>query len=347
MKRRIEYFDYLRILAMLAVIILHVTAGNYYIVGIDTYEWQVLNFYNSCVRWAVPVFVMISGALFLSGKDVSIEKLYKKNIFRMIIAFIFWSCIYAINKKIANGGDVKSLLEDILMGHYHMWFLFMIVGLYMIVPFLRKIIESEVLTKYFLILSFVFTILIPYICVFISLYSNRMLNIINTNVGNMYFHLPIGFAGYFILGFCLNKKEINKRTRGIIYVIGLIGFLATMALTYWISNVNGTATVDFLRNFTVNVMLEAMLVFVFAKQNLNNLKLNINVKIVISKLAKYSFGAYLVHVLIIDKLASNGIYAVAYNPLISVPIISLIVFVISFVISILLSKIPIIGKYVV
>lgn len=87
---RTVYFDVLRIIAICAVVVLHMSAQNFVESGVDTPEWQALNFYDSIVRWSVPVFVMISGALFLDGEN-SIGKLYKKNIARIPVAFIFWS----------------------------------------------------------------------------------------------------------------------------------------------------------------------------------------------------------------------------------------------------------------
>lgn len=74
---RIEYLDLLRILASIAVVIIHICSSKWYAINSNTNEWSILNIYDSLSRWAVPVFVMISGAIFLSS-DYSIEKLYKK-----------------------------------------------------------------------------------------------------------------------------------------------------------------------------------------------------------------------------------------------------------------------------
>ena len=52
-----------------------------------------------------------------------------------------------------------------------MWFLFMIVGLYLIVPFLRPIVRDEKLLRYFLLLTLIFTFLLPQIASAVSLLS--------------------------------------------------------------------------------------------------------------------------------------------------------------------------------
>lgn len=129
------YFDFLRIFATFAVIILHVSAQNWHTTDINSFEWNIFNFYDSIVRWGVPIFVMISGALFLN-KNQSIKKIYTKNILRIIIAFIFWSLIYTV--LFSKGLSIKTMIINFFEGYYHMWFLFMIVGLYMITPFIKK-----------------------------------------------------------------------------------------------------------------------------------------------------------------------------------------------------------------
>ena len=66
---RILYFDFLRVFATLAVMVLHVGAQNWYGTNVSSFEWQTFNFFHSVTRFAVPIFVMISGALFLNKRE--------------------------------------------------------------------------------------------------------------------------------------------------------------------------------------------------------------------------------------------------------------------------------------
>ena len=63
--QRQYHLDYLRVFASIAIILLHVTAQNLSNVELAGTEWNIYNICNSASRWGVPVFVMMSGALFL------------------------------------------------------------------------------------------------------------------------------------------------------------------------------------------------------------------------------------------------------------------------------------------
>lgn len=94
-RNRMVYLDTLRVAAACAVMVLHISAQNWYSVDVNGYDWAIFNFYDSIVRWAVPVFVMISGALFLN-REIKICDLYRKYSARLVVAYFSWSTIYAI-----------------------------------------------------------------------------------------------------------------------------------------------------------------------------------------------------------------------------------------------------------
>jgi len=67
----------------------------------------------------------------------------------------------------------------------------------------------------------------------------------------------------------------------------------------------------------------------------------------ISKTAELSFGIYLIHVFILDHLKWIGLPHFFIHPLFSVPIMSVLTFVISFCAVYVISKIPFFNKYVI
>ncbi|MBQ7170430.1 MAG: acyltransferase family protein [Synergistaceae bacterium] len=323
------------------MMVLHVAAANWYTTDVHTSQWQAMNFWDSIVRWAVPIFVMISGALFLSpNKDIPIKKLYTKYIFRIFTAFVFWSLVYACRNYVKNGDMLKAFAQ-FLTGYYHMWFLWMIAGLYMIVPFVRKIAESKTLTKYFLGLALVLAFVLPETVDVISLFSEEYGAFAGKLAGMPSLDFVGGFTGYFLLGHFLNSARISPKSERVIYAAGITGFAATVVMSLLASLFMGEAFEKFYGNHTVNVMCEAVAVFVFLRQ-----RLNFPVRFV-RELSQYSFGAYLVHAAVIDLLRKLGLDSLTFCPAVSIPVIAVMVFVLSFGISALINHIPVLKKYIV
>ena len=89
--------DLLRILASLMVIVIHVSTYNFLDTPTKSIEWLSYDMYDSIVRSAVPIFLMISGAFFLNDKiQNNLKKLYTKNIFKLVLVFVIWSFIYGL-----------------------------------------------------------------------------------------------------------------------------------------------------------------------------------------------------------------------------------------------------------
>lgn len=344
-EERKVYFDFLRIFATFAVIMLHVAAQNWYNTDINSIEWNIFNFYDSIVRWGVPIFIMISGSLFIN-KDLSIKIIYKKYIFRIITAFIFWSVIYAI--LLSKPHSIIDTILTVIKGHYHMWFLFMIVGLYMITPIIKQITMNQNLTKYFIILGIIFAIIIPQTISLISIKSAYLGDFAQKIIENINLHIILGYTVYYILGFYLDKTDITEHKFKYICILGILGFIATIVFSTILSKHTKNANTLFYGNFTVNVFLEAIFIFAVLKECVNKINLNMKIKNIISKLSKYCFGIYLVHALIITYLDRIfNLNTLSFNPFLSVPATSIIVFIISLIISFIINHIPILKKYVV
>lgn len=323
------------------MMVLHVAAGNWYTTDVHTSQWQAMNFWDSIVRWAVPVFVMISGALFLSpNKDILPKKLYTKYIFRIFTTFVFWSLVYAVAYYVAKR-DVLKATGHFLTGWYHMWFLWMIAGLYMIVPFVRKIAESGTLTKYFLGLALVFAFVLPETVEIISLFSEEYGEFAGKLARMPRLEFVGGFTGYFLLGHYLNTARTSRKAERVIYAAGVVSVVVCVLMSSAVSLAQNTPNQIFYGNHTVTTLCEAVAVFVLFRE-----RLNFPARF-IRELSQYSFGAYLVHAAVITFLGKVGLDSLTFSPTISVPVISVIVFVVSFAISAVLNHIPVLKKYIV
>lgn len=341
--QRTVYFDVLRILASFAIIVVHVSAQNWDSTDIISFEWKVFTVFNGVARWGVPVFVMISGALFLE-RDLSYGVIFRKYILHRLIAYLVWSCVYVLEACAKNQN--VDIIYQILTGRTHMWFLPMIMGLYLTIPFMRLIVQKEKLTAAFLIIAFVTAISVPQFLSTARLISGssiiKALERIKNSTNLSFFG---GFSVYFILGNYLRRRDIAW---WLICIAGIIGFTVTPFGTLWLSRCLGTQNEAFYSNFSVNVFLESVFVFAIVKKLMEQIEISERIKQLVAFFSKCSFGAYLVHILVIDLLRDvAGLNSLTYSPVLSVIVISSLVIVLSYTVSIVLNRIPLIGRYIV
>jgi len=344
--KRIEYFDWLRILCCFSVITIHISAQNWYNSPIISHEWKIFSFYDSIARFGVPIFFMISGTIFLE-KDLYLCIILNKYIRGIYIKLLFWSFLYSLREKAIHKNNYKKTILIFLKGHYHLWYLFRICGLYLITPFLKQITKNEKLFKIFLVLNILFSILIP-----------NLLRIIYYNSKDYYITLTgiiskFGLNGffncnqfYYIFGFYLNRYNIKPLLRIMIYILGFFGTTFTSQMTYYIS-FKKNKKIDFYSYFYINIFFTSIGIFIFFKYNFNNLKCRKNIKYFIQKLALLTFGVYIIHPFVIEELNIRfNLNTLSYEPLFSVPINSLITFLISIILAYIIKLIPFINQYI-
>jgi len=348
---RILYPDFLRVLAVFAVMIIHVCAYGFYNYNIHSYEWQVVNFYNSLSRWAVPIFVMISGKFFLDPqREISIKKLYRKNIFRIVTALFFWGALYqsfnVVKRIVLENCDAFSVVVDALKefilgpAWFHLWFLYMIVGLYMFVPLFRIFTQNakEEHFRYLFILFFLFGSLYPFM--------QDMLLYLDGSL-RLYFSLKefLGYSCYFILGYYLSVYNLSKKLKSIIYVIAVFSVILQIIGATIIGSNYGTDSKILHSYFTPNVVCQAIAVFVFVKEICSKLVFSDRIMSSICLLGKYSFGMYLVHDFFNGLFYRIGFSVTSFCPILAVPLRTMVTFILSFLVVFVLDKMPIIKKY--
>lgn len=347
---RIFYLDFLRVAAMFAVIVLHTASHSFKTVGLNNSQWSFINIYDSLVRWAVPVFTMVSGTMFLdNSRELPLKKLYLKYVLRIVIAFLFWSMLGYFT-DVLLGKDalgIKRAIPAIAAGHFHLWFLYMIVGLYIVTPILRKVTADRKTTEYFLIVASVFTFVIPTALAFLKLHGGWMYELTDSVINSkMLVKLVLGYSPYFVLGYWLHNTEISKKAEICIYIAGVIGFALTILMTDRASNLHGSASEEFYRYYCLNVLAESIAVFVFAKQRIDRIG-DSGFRKLIFGAAKLSFGVYLVHAILRDLFVELVVSPTAFPTVVSIPMITLAIFAGSLAVSFVLNKIPIVKKYLV
>lgn len=338
---RVAYADALKIIASFSVVFLHVAAGGWNAAAVGTLQWNVFNMYDSLVRFGVPVFVMVSGMFLLNPeKNLSCRHIYKKYIPKIAVSFISWSLLYALYPVIAGGVQFEPdrFTRDFIFGHYHMWYLYMIVGLYMALPILRRVTQDRKSTEYFMILSVIFAVLLPFASKLIQAED------LTAFIRKFDVNIVLGYSGYFVAGYYFVSYELKKKTRVLIYVMGVFGVLATAYFTYELSMNSGKPDALFYSYLSPNVMLASIGVFVFFRYEVSKISFGKNSLKALNTLSACSFRIYLVHDFFNMILWDNGIDILKYNAFLSVPAIAFLVFAFSFIASYIIEKTPVLNK---
>ena len=173
-------FSRVRSLACLAIVVLHtffyskIAAGKFGYPMSGGAEIASLLF-QTCLMWAVPLFVMVTGALLLDpDRPMSGRKIASRYIVRVGGALLLFGLLFivldlAMGNLPRTGYGFLTGLGHLLTGHSwsHMWYLYMLLGLYLLLPFFRMMAEhsSERQLRYLLVLLFVFLSLVPILAI--------------------------------------------------------------------------------------------------------------------------------------------------------------------------------------
>ncbi len=282
--------------------------------------------------------------------EFSSKKLIK-HIKKMIVFFIFWSTIYCIIYNIIGqifikheSIDMIKIIVSLIEGHYHLWFIYLIIGLYLIVPLLRLWVndDNKKYVEYFLLLSIIFTYIIPQIIDIGSNYSSLFEHL--NDVLEKYLQLEYvgGLTTYFILGWYIHNYDIKNKK--LIYVFGFIDLLISIIGTYVILSTNTGKTLQMYGNLSVNVLLQSITVFIIIKDKFKNIQNKSNK--LINSISKYSLGIYATHTLIIATMYEILEKINIDLAIINIPIVFIASFLLSYLCSFILSKIPVLKKIV-
>ena len=319
----IVWLDVVRTVAMLMVIGVHCIDPFYIsptLGAIPEYKFWA-SVYGSLFRPSVPIFVMMTGLLLLPVREQSLGVFYKKRIFRVLFPFLIWSVLYnmfpwftgvlGLPKEIigdffcyVQGNESQALsdaLKDVAMIPFnfsfkenHMWYIYLLIGLYLYMPFFSAWVEKAKRSteQVFLGIWFI-SLFLPYMSAYIShyLYGEATWN----QFGLFYYFA--GFNGYLLLGHYL--KQGNDWSIGKTLVICMTLFAVGYAITYSgfsAAAANPTVTETDMELFftfcSPNVAIMTIAVFLLLQ------KVRVHHPAVIRLLAnvtKYGFGIYIVH----------------------------------------------------
>ncbi len=241
------------------------------------------------LMWAVPVFIMVSGALLLDPKrEITIKKIFGVYLLRVVLALFFACIVFSLFDSYMNEGTVSfsAVSEGILKAlegksWSHLWYLYLLCGLYLLLPLYRAAVSGldKGRYRYILLVLAVFLSLLPQLE-----YGGHK--------AGFNIQIPAVYTLYFLLGYALASGiiEIPKKAGILIFITGLV-------LTAVFSFAGGDSlpeyTDDHLGSYAHPVVLLQSLGFfamVFGTDTDKKSRL-------IAFLDEHSFGIYLIHMI--------------------------------------------------
>lgn len=223
---RVHSFSYLRAAACLAIVLLHTVFCAVSLFPEEASATQALlsNIVVNNMMWAVPCFLMVSGALLLNPeRPVTVKKCLTKYIPRMLIALVVFCLLFRALEILVNHEPVNA--ETLLSGFYeifsgtswsHVWYLYLMIGIYLLLPFYHKIASNSTAgeLRYLMIVYVIFLSLVP------------VLKTFGISVG-FYICVSAIYPFYLFCGYAL-RQGVWRVNRGLGLLFLLIGTAAVV-----------------------------------------------------------------------------------------------------------------------
>lgn len=291
MKQRDYKLDIVRIVACLMVVLMHSPMPNMELPSIIAVG-------NTMITMpCIGLFFIVSGYLLLPVKT-SMKDFLTKRLWKVVWPTLVFTLFYIIVNTICDGGDIKSILRQLAsipfgaQGNGVLWFMYTLIGLYLIAPIITPFIEKATRKELeFIIGLWAITLLWPYLMIVLS---------VNTGIDSI-LHSFSGYAGYFILGFYLKKYPIRINTFAALLLI-------VMPFVLYIGFKKTGIELGFEDGFSylsLPIALMTLSVFLLLQKYVRTDKLSLTVRNVISDFSNCSFGIYLLHIFVMRRIIWN------------------------------------------
>ena len=333
---RLFYLDFLRAIASIAVIVMHISIED---PNDSALVFETIRYMT--VGWCVPVFLMITGTLFLYKDNCSFERVWK-HIKKTFLIIVFWGFVYNFISLFLIEGFSMSIITKsakmIVLADttycYQFWYLYALIPMYFLLPIFNEFVKNASKKEFtiVLVMFFVFTIVIPNIVKYTGDFGGALID---------KFYQFKSFFFYMLLGAYLKKYSFSKLISNVLLFISF--FVLLIAVICGFSNIN--INLEGLYGYdSVYICVLSSAIYLIAKNRVSFTNFSKNV---FGSISKYSLGIYIFHVIIIQAFRKIIHFDSTFAPVyISVPVIVLCVLAVSFVASFVAKKIPVIKKLV-
>ncbi len=338
--------DLIRSLAILWVVVIHVAdlvVRKWHHIP-DTW-WHIGNVFGASTRVAVPLFVMLSGALLLGRKE-SYKEFAQKRLVRILLPLLVWSIIYFLYRMGYHGKEIswQKALTTLLKGkaYFHLWFFYMLAGLYLMTPLLRIFVQhAQKRDLFYLICLWFYVVSLVWVLRF---YLDLRIGIDLVNLG--------GYLGYFVAGYLIVTSRISSRMAWLALAVWMVALLVTVIGTVEVVQEMGKYNERFYNYRSWNVVLMSISCFILLKYTADrweNRLPGLGIKI-LSVLSQASLGVYLIHVIPLEFFQNGSLgftlHPAQSHPLWMIPLMVICVFGVSLAVTLILLRIPLVRRWV-
>ncbi|MGI6254359.1 MAG: acyltransferase [Acutalibacter sp.] len=336
--------DLVKTFAIVGVLLIHATTGATSANPVGSGGWYIALLWGSVSRASVPLFLMCTGALFLRPeKVISGKKLWLHYILHIAVALFFWAAVYklyhlAAGHILSPGTLVSSCKELLAFQHEdHLYYLHMVLLIYALMPLLKLLTQygSKRLLEYLLGVWFVLGVALPTVKGFWPF------TLLSGVPYQWMMNLAYGSIGYVVLGYYLRKWPL-PRWAG--WLLGIVGCGAVFGLTAGFSLNSGALDTRFWEGMSVDVCLMGAGIFsLFSSKKATGPKLTAAAGF----LSRASFCVYLCHILFLTLLQNRGLTGNWPNSLVGVPLLAAATLGCSLVVYLILSRIPVVRRWLI
>ncbi|MCM1025866.1 MAG: acyltransferase family protein [Roseburia sp.] len=339
-RSRVLYLDLLRIAACFLVVMIHVSAQLLETMPSN----RTVNFYNSIALTGMALFVMMSGALALrDGREDGIGEILLHKTVRFYFLYYAWKVFYQVVDmiEIQEPFTLINIKNEVVLAAimkrgvaYHLWFLPMIAVIYMFVPLIRKSVADRKVCLYFLSVFFI----VHVFWATMSNYEFRFDYVFQGFFEYNPFELFGGYLGYFILGHFLFEwgSSIPKVGRILIYILGG----GSLILSYFEGSTLKTP-------FSLTAFFMATALFLLGQRGEERLRSRgERAGSALFWGASCTLGIYLLHPFALSYFPVQAVSEGLRYPALSIPVMTLCIFLLCGVFSALLLKVPVLRKLV-
>lgn len=358
-KNRIVFLDYLRAFMPLIIIAVHVMESADWKMdfGSSSYFW--LSAIMRVCRIGMPMFCMISGALFLDPhKKFDTKKHFTKTIPRILLIYLFWSPLYALVLALLSPGGAQERLmtfwDNAFTGYWHLWYLEMMICAYLLVPLMRAMTKRMDLLRY--VMGIIIAVLTLWTAesmletLVLARGSEGFLKGLLSNVDGSLMaiadFLGVNVLIFFFAGSYLVREKFTQKQRGILYVLGILGLIMAIVFPAARSRVLNTDYAFMASGLEdIGTFFYICATFVFVKELL---KKKTAINRVVAFMAKRSLGVYILHILPIMILSKMFVVPAwhGWGMIVAIPGSVLVIYLFSLLFSWLFSKIPLLRRVV-